>query len=121
MFISYSVLRLAILHIFAEADGGVREPLSFHELGILWRQTGLRDSDLRDAVRGLLDAGEMVANKADDTLVLSLSPELLQDLDEPVAALALGTVDEEMTLFRARHRDHVARGPDRRDRAGDRP
>lgn len=106
MHISPKVLRLSLLRLFAEAAVGPDGALSFAEVSMRWPQTGLRGSDLRDAVRELLDSGDLQASGEDDGLHLhlNLSPEALRGLREPYGELHLATFDDEATLFMARHR-----------------
>lgn len=104
MHISPKVLRLSLLRLFAEAAVGPDGCLSFAEISMRWPQTGLRGSDLRDAVRELVDSGDLRATGQDDGLRLSLSPEALRGLREPYGELHLASFEEEATLFMARHR-----------------
>ena len=104
MHISPKVLRLSLLRLFAEAAVGPEGCLSFAEVNMRWPHTGLRDSDLRDAVRELVDSGDLLASGEDDGLHLSLSPLALRGLREPYGELHLATFEDEATLFMARHR-----------------
>lgn len=104
MHISPKVLRLSLLRLFAEAAVGPDGRLSFAEISTRWPHTGLRNSDLRDAVRELVDSGDLLASGENDGLRLSLSPQALRGLREPYGELHLTTFEEEATLFMARHR-----------------
>lgn len=104
MHISSKVLRLSLLRLFAEAAVGPDGSLSFAEVRMRWPQTGLRNADLRDAVRELVDSGDLRASGEDDGLHLSLSPEAMRGLREPYGELHLATFEDEATLFMARHR-----------------
>ena len=120
MHISSHILRLALLRIFADAGVGAGDSLSFPQISRRWPHTGLRDSDLRDAVRELLDSGELVGSGQDETLNLTLSPEALRTLREPYGVLRLATFEDEATLFMAKHRYPSGRAPEQRQRMTDR-
>ena len=104
MHISPKVLRLSLLRLFAEAAVGPDGCLSFAEVSTRWPLTGLRTADLRDAVRELVDSGDLVASGEEDSLHLALSPAALRGLREPYGELHLSCFDDEATLFMARHR-----------------
>jgi hypothetical protein len=120
MHISPKVLRLSLLRLFADAAVGPEGCLSFAEVSMRWPQTGLRGDDLRDAVRELLDSGDLLASGEDDGLHLSLSPEALRGLREPYGELHLATFEDEAALFMARHRVRGNVPPDPLRRARDR-
>lgn len=119
MHISPQILRLALLRIFAEAGVGAGEKLSFGEVSARWPQTGLRGSDLRDAVRELLDSGDLIGSGGDEALSLALSPETQRSVREPHGVLQMASFDEEATLFMARHRRKSGRLTEMRQRAED--
>jgi hypothetical protein len=104
MHISPRILRLALLRVFAQTGVGASGSLSLAEVSAAWPQTGLRQSDLRDAVREMLDSGELEGSGPDESLSLALSPRVLQDLREPHGELQLATFDDEAMLFMAQHR-----------------
>jgi hypothetical protein len=112
MHISPKVLRLSLLRLFAEAGVGPDGCLSFAELSLRWPHTGLRAADLRDAVRELVDSGDLLASGEDDALHLSLSPASLRGLREPYGELQMASFDDEATLFMARHRQRGMPLPD---------
>lgn len=116
MQISPQILRLALLRVFAEAES---ERLEFAQVSSLWPRTGLRQSDLRDAVRELLDSGDLLGSGADDTLQLALSPQGLGALREPYGELQVASFDDEAALFMARHRERAAQMEGMRRRAVD--
>lgn len=105
MHISPQILRLALLRLFAEASADAGDKLSFGRISALWPQTGLRTADLRDAVRELLDSGDLVGSGGDEALSLSLSPAAARGLREPYGELQLASFEDEATLFMARHRE----------------
>jgi len=120
MHISPQILRLALLRIFADTDAGAGGSLSFSQINSRWPQTGLRTSDLRDAVREMLDSGDLIGSEWNDTLNLALSPETRRGLSEPYGELYTASFDDEATLFMARNRQHVVSVPGKRQRVGDR-
>lgn len=109
MFVDSRTLRLALLKIFTQSrtPGAWR---SYSEVADAWRHTGLRGSDLRDAVHEMMEGGELLSSERDGALSLTLSPVLLQSLMQPEACLRLGTLDEEITLLDALFRGSP--GPD---------
>jgi hypothetical protein len=104
MQISPRILRLSLLRLFADAGAGVSGALSFAELSARWPQTGLRDSDLRDAVRELVDSGDLVASGEGEGLSLALGAAALRSLREPYGELQLASFEDEATMFIARNR-----------------
>jgi len=117
--ITSHILRLALLRIFADADIGAGDRLDFTQISARWPQTGLRNSDLRDAVRELLDSGDLVGSGHSETLSLALSPAARRGLAEPYGELHMASFDDEATLFMARHRHRDERAPQQRQRAED--
>ncbi|HZR34995.1 MAG TPA: hypothetical protein VFA75_06435 [Nevskia sp.] len=120
MHISPQILRLALLRLFADASLSPGDRMDFTRLSALWPQTGLRTSDLRDAVRELLDSGELVGSGEGETLTLSLSPAGRCALSEPYGEVQMASFDDEATLFMAQHRHKAPRPPEERQRAADR-
>jgi hypothetical protein len=120
MHISPQILRLALLRIFADASMDAGDTLSFTQVSARWPHTGLRDSDLRDAVRELLDSGDLVGSGQDETLSLSLSAAARRSLSEPYGELYMASFDDEATLFMARHRRSRHSLPGQKLRAEDR-
>lgn len=110
MQIDSNALRLALLKIFMES--GV--PAGWHAYGSIaaaWQHTGLRVSDLRDAVHEMMEGGELHSAERDGALSLALDADLLHCLAQPNAYLRLGTLQQEVTLLDALFRG--SRGADR--------
>jgi hypothetical protein len=102
MQISSSILRLALLRIFAEA--GARGGLSFPEISQHWRGTGLRDADLRYAVHELMESGDLQCREEEGLLHFTLGSDAQLGLHHAQGELQLATLDQESTLLKARFR-----------------
>jgi hypothetical protein len=109
MYIDSSTLRLALLKIFVES-GAPADWRPYCDVAEAWRLTGLRGSDLRDAVHEMIEGGELVSAERDGALSLALSSELLHGMRQPDSYLRLGTLEEEITLLDLLFRDKP--GPD---------
>lgn len=72
-----------------------------------------------DAVRELLDSGDLVGSRQDETFNLSLNPLAMRALREPYGELHMASFDDEAMLFMARHRHQGGRISDARQRATD--
>ena len=68
MYVPSNTLRLALLRVFAEAGANAGEALGFPEIARNWARTGLRDHDLRIAIRELLESGELRSTQQDGLL-----------------------------------------------------
>ena len=77
MYVPSHTLRQALLRIFTEAVANPGESLSFSEIARTWSRTGLRDHDLRIAVRELVESGDMRPLQRNGTLGLALNPAAL--------------------------------------------
>jgi hypothetical protein len=100
MQIESSTLRLAVLKIFMDGrqSGGWH---AYGDIAAAWHHTGLRGSDLRDAVHEMMEGGELRSAEREGVLSLALSPEVLQSMLLPNAYLRLGTLQDEVTLLGA--------------------
>lgn len=117
MHISSQILRLALLRIFTEAGVSAGTSLSITQLSARWPETGLRTADLRDAVRELMDSGDLIGAGRSETLTLSLSPQGLRGLREPFGEMQTASFEEEATLFMAKHRGRGGSAPSQERRA----
>ncbi len=73
MYVSSHTLRQALLRIFTEAVANPGESLSFSEIARTWSRTGLRDLDLRIAVRELVESGDLHPLQRNGTLGFTLN------------------------------------------------
>jgi len=73
MYVPSHTLRQALLHIFTEAGAHPGQGLSFSEIARTWSRTGLRDHDLRIAVRELVDSGALHPLQRNGTLGFALN------------------------------------------------
>ena len=71
MIIAEHVLEAALAQIFAGRAAGER--LSFAEIAAAWSNTGLRLSDLRDAIRAAVDQHDLRSHGESEGLIFELS------------------------------------------------
>jgi hypothetical protein len=109
MYVDSNTLRLALLKIFVES-GAPAAWRPYCAVAESWRLTGLRGSDLRDAVHEMMEGGELVSSERDGALSLALSSAMLHSMRQPDACLRLGTLEEEITLLDLMFRENA--GPD---------
>ena len=116
MHISSSTLRLALLRLFQQAGMRTGDQFPFRDMERAWHSTGLRTSDLRDAVRLMHEDGELqrVGQDFDLSFALTAKARSAQDLQADPAfeedSAALVTVSQRVRLGYA---------PEKRRRASD--
>lgn len=76
MIVSSTALEAAFLKAWARTGAEPGVPVSFTTLAQEWRNTGLRMSDLRDAVREMIEKGHALARDRQGHLALELTHEL---------------------------------------------
>ncbi len=110
-----------MLRLFAEAGVHAGDTLTFVEIGERWVQTGLRASDLRNALQNMVESGDIVSTERDHALRFGLSNWAFRSLHAPDGELQTATPEDETELFNARYRPRS--GPDAglRRRAEDQP
>jgi hypothetical protein len=121
MHISSHILRLALLRIFADAGSRAGDCLSFAAITKGWADTGLRESDLRAAVRDLVESGDLVRAERDGTPGLALSAGGYHAVSQPDGELQGASIADDTTLFEVRYRARGGADPGLRRRANDQP
>jgi hypothetical protein len=110
MMIDSGTRRLALLKIFMNSALPVTTWRAFSEVAWDWKSTGLRGSDLRDAVHEMMEGGELLTADRNGVLSLALTAAMEQTLTRPKAYLNLGSQQDEDALLGVLSRD--SRGPD---------
>lgn len=108
MFVSSSTLRLALCRILDEWVAAPGAVLRYTDLELAWLHTGLRTSDLRDAVRELVERGEMLTTHQGDALAFTLTAVGCQSLAAVGKNGKPPRVRDALTLLRARYRKREA-------------
>ena len=75
MQIPSSTLRLALFEIFADAGATADSSLTFDDIENAWSLTGLRMSDLRDAIHEMIDSRDLHATRLHGNLGFALTPQ----------------------------------------------
>ena len=106
MHVTSATLRLALSRLLRDRNAQPGELVLFSEMEQVWAHTGLRLSDLRDAVRVLMEDGVLQPGERGNALAFSLTAEghgQLYRAELTIPALVERAV-EEWTLVRARTR-----------------
>ena len=106
MIVTHSTLEKALLRIFREQNMEAYSSLPFRELQGFWSYTGLRQSDLRDAVRGMFEQNQVDFQNDGGGLAVVLTPdgaEHLRDSEFHLSSALRDTVDK-VSLHKARKR-----------------
>jgi hypothetical protein len=121
MLISSTTLRIALLRIFNNAGADADDGLAFYDIATAWTSTGLRNSDLRDAVNEMVECGDLRTGEREGALCFSLTAEARRRLLDPAGGLLLrATVEDEAALLYVRQRVPAAPAdPGLRRRAAD--
>lgn len=90
MYVPSHTLRLALLRVFNDAGARAGDGLSFPEMARSWARTGLRDYDLRVAVRELLESGDLRSMQRNGMLGFALSMAAQHGLHRAEGELQLG-------------------------------
>lgn len=104
MQISSRILRLSLLSLFAEAVEHGGDSLSLAEISRRWATTGLRGSDLRDAVHELMESGDLSCRQCGEEMRLFLGTDARQGLHHERGELFLATLEQEAAMLHARYR-----------------
>lgn len=121
MLISSNTLRLALLRIFENAGARAGDNLLFRDIATAWTRTGLRNSDLRDAVNEMIESGGLCSGDCDGALGFSLTPKADRLLTEPDEDMRATRAEDETTLFQVQLRVRGDLDPGLRRRNADRP
>lgn len=119
MQIDPSTLRLALLKIFMNASLPVTAWRAYGEIARDWQSTGLRGSDLRDAVHQMMEGGELLSSDLNGVLSLALAAGMEQALTRPKAYLNLGSQRDEDALLGVLTREGGSYDPGLRRRVDD--
>jgi hypothetical protein len=120
MQIDSATLRLALTKVLVDGGAMMGRWLSYTEVAAAWQRTGLRGSDLRDAVHEMIESHDLVAADRDGCLSLTLDPSLRRSFIEFDAELTLVAVQEDVTLREAAQRELPQLDAGLRRRNGDR-
>ncbi len=106
MIVTHSTLEKALLRIFREQSMAAYSSIPFRELQGFWSYTGLRQSDLRDAVRGMFEQNYVDFENANGGLSVVLTPEGAEHIDAPELQLAsvISDTRDKLNLHQARKR-----------------
>jgi hypothetical protein len=99
MQIDSNTLRLALLKIFMNASLPVTSWRAYAEVARDWKSTGLRGSDLLDAVHEMMGKGELLSSDLNGVPSLALAAGMEQSLTGPKAYLNLGSQRDEDALL----------------------
>lgn len=106
MIVTHSTLEKALLRIFREQNMQAFSSLLFRELQGFWSYTGLRQSDLRDAVRCMFEQNRVDFQNDGQGLAVVLTPNGAEQMRE--AELQLSSVlrdsTDKFTLHKAKKR-----------------
>jgi len=118
MLVSPTTLELAFWRILHDRRAETGTPLPFGELEQEWDKTGLRRSDLRDAVRMTLERGWVECVPESAGLALRLTSGGYRRFYQPTAlSVSLALYDEnERVLDEVRQRPHAGNAPERPQR-----
>jgi hypothetical protein len=101
MEISPKTLRLALLRLYADTGLEVGQALSAGALTIAWKQTGLRSTDLDQAVQALLSRSELSGSLHEGYAITAAGQTCFAALDTD---LRQGSLQDEAALIEARFR-----------------
>ena len=106
MIVTHSTLEKALLRIFREQNMEAYSSLPFRELQGFWSYTGLRQSDLRDAVRGMFEQNQVDFQNDGGGLAVVLTPEGAEHLTDSEFHLgsALRDTMDKVSLRKAKKR-----------------
>ena len=90
MIVTQSTLEKAISRIFREQHMQAYSSMPFRELRGFWAYTGLRDSDLRDAVRYMFEQNHLDFQNDGQGLAVVITPQGAAELNS--AEFSLGSV-----------------------------
>jgi len=93
-----------MLRLYAEAGVRAGDWLSFVELGERWAETGLRATDLRNAVNDMVESGDLLASEHEHQLGFALSEGGYRAMMEPGGPLQNTSLDDDTILLNARFR-----------------
>jgi hypothetical protein len=113
-------LRLALTKILVESGALTGHWLCYSAVAAAWQRTGLRGSDLRDAVHEMIESHDLAAADHDGALSLALEPRLRRSLSQFDAELTLVAVDDDVSLRKAALRSLPDPDPGLRRRYDDR-
>ena len=103
MYVPSHTLRLALLRVFTEAGERAGDGLSFPEMVRSWARTGLRDYDLRVAVRELLESGDLRSMQRNGVLGFALSTAVQHGQHRPDGKMQFGMAPGEPALSNAHY------------------
>ncbi|RZO85226.1 hypothetical protein [Oceanococcus atlanticus] len=124
MIVTHSTLEKALLRIFREQHMTRYSSLPFRELQGLWAYTGLRQSDLRDALRYMFEQNAIDFQNDGQGLSVVVTPHgasMMNDSELHLGSVLRDTRDK-LSLHKASQRqDSRIAGGSTRMRAEDRP
>ncbi|MGJ8668450.1 MAG: hypothetical protein ACSHXK_03080 [Oceanococcus sp.] len=106
MIVTHSTLEKALQRIFREQNMEAYSSIPFRELQGFWSYTGLRQSDLRDAVRGMFEQNLVDFQNDGGGLAVVLTPsgaEHLEDTEFHLTSAVRDTLDK-VSLHKAKKR-----------------
>jgi hypothetical protein len=101
MQIDSGTLRLALTKVLVENGALTGRWLRYSEVAAAWPRTGMRGSDLRDAVHEMIESHDLAAADNDGALNLALAPGLRRSLSQFDAELTLVAVQDDVSLREA--------------------
>lgn len=113
MQVSSGTLRLALSRILRDREARPAQPIPMAALEQAWAFTGLRQADLRDALRAMMEEDILRAVEKDGALAFALTPDGYGQLYHAELTLPamLERATDEWTLVQARNRRWVPSRP----------